>query len=502
MPTPIPEPLLAQLCQFLENKMGLAFPARRWPELDRKITLLAQKSTCKDAPAYCDWLFSNALSKSQIEELARQLTIGETYFYRDRKSYHVLEQYVLPVIIESRRNQGKYLRIWSAGCASGEEPYTIAIILRQLIPDIAEWNIHILATDINPDFLEKARKGIYTQWSFRDVPESFQTKYFEEIGKNKYRILPGICDMVHFEYLNLAEDIYPSLTNNTNAMDIIFCRNVMIYFSQNLIGRIAQKFFHSLVEQGYLIVSPVEVSQTLAQTYETVRFQNVTLYRRNPNAAKNKVAIGKEARPIYPAFIHPQPLAKPTQVTVIPEAIQPVISEPAKKIPDREKLVVPEDKFYQDALVAYEQGNYHAAESVLKEIISAKKHHLPAIILLTKVNANLGRLDEALQLCREALEIDKLDPMLHYLQATILAELGDQPASIAALKKTIYLDPDFVLAHFYLGNVNLQLRQTSNARRYFQNALAILSKRAPEEILLASEGMTAGRLKEIIETNQ
>jgi len=485
--------------------MGLAFPARRWPELDRKITLLAQESQHKDAPAYCDWLFSNELTKSQIEELARHLTIGETYFYRDRKSHHVLEQYVLPVIIESRRNQGKYLRIWSAGCASGEEPYTIAIILSQLIPDLADWNIHILATDINPDFLAKARNGIYSQWSFRDVPEGFQEKYFEDVGKNKRRILPEIREMVTFEYLNLAEDVYPSLITNTNAMDIIFCRNVMIYFSQNLIGRISHQFFLSLVNNGYLIVSPVEVSQSLGKLYETVRYQNVTLYRRNPEVTKGNVVVRIEAKPVLQRISPPLPAPIRAPITPIQGPAQPIISKATLKAPEMDKSVIAEDialRLYEDALAAYQKGMYLESELILKEIINDKKQCLPVTTLLAKVNANLGRLEEALRLSHEALQIDKLDPMLHYLQATILAELGDQPASIAALKKTIYLDPDFVLAHFYLGNVNLQLRQASHARRYFQNALAILSKRAPEEILSVSEGITAGRLKEIIETIQ
>ncbi|MFH1213277.1 MAG: tetratricopeptide repeat protein, partial [Candidatus Neomarinimicrobiota bacterium] len=270
------------------------------------------------------------------------------------------------------------------------------------------------------------------------------------------------------------------------------------------IGRISHQFFLSLVNNGYLIVSPVEVSLALAQMYETVRFQNVTFYRRNPEAVKGNVVVGCETKPVLPLISTPMPALIRAPFTPIQRPAQSLISEVTLKAPAMDKSAVAEDiaQRYEDALIAYHKGLYLEAELILKEIINDKKQRLPVTILLAKVSANLGRLDEALRLCREALEIDKLDPMLHYLQATILAELGDQPASIAALKKTIYLDPDFVLAHFYLGNVNLQLRQASHAKRYFQNALAILSKRMPEEILSVSEGITAGRLKEIIETIQ
>ena len=186
--------------------------------------------------------------------------MGETYFFRERRAFEILEQSLLPGLIAARRKTEKRLRFWSAGCSTGEEPYSLAILLDKLIPDLKDWNVTILATDINTGALRKAEEGIYSDWSFRDNPPWFKEHYFEKVDGNHHRLLPRIRKMVTFSYLNLSEDHYPALQNNTNAMDFIFCRNVLMYFAPGQIGLTVERFHRSLLDGGCLIVSPVETA--------------------------------------------------------------------------------------------------------------------------------------------------------------------------------------------------------------------------------------------------
>ena len=185
----------------------------------------------RDAEAYVQWLLSSPLTRREIETLASHLTVGETYFFREKRSFDILEEQVLPELIRLHRGDGMRLRIWSAGCCTGEEPYSVAMLLDRMIPDLADWNVTILATDINPRFLEIASAGVYGEWSFRAIPPGIRERYFSPLPGGRMQIAQRIRRMVTFSFLNLAEDVYPSLVNNTNAMDVVLCRNVLMYFT-------------------------------------------------------------------------------------------------------------------------------------------------------------------------------------------------------------------------------------------------------------------------------
>ena len=223
---------LFRISEFISANMGLDFPKDRWPDLERGIKSVSRDFNYKNPESCIQWILSSPLTKSLIEIIASHLTIGETYFFRNQNIFNALEKQILPELIHSRRKTGRHLRFWSAACASGEEPYSLAILLSKMIPDLKDWNITILATDINPLFLKKASKGVYTKWSFRSTPAWAMCGYFKKIQEGHYQINPRLKKMVRFSYLNLMDDCYPSMTNNTNAMDVIFCRNVLMYLDR------------------------------------------------------------------------------------------------------------------------------------------------------------------------------------------------------------------------------------------------------------------------------
>ena len=194
----IPDGLLHGLSEYLTAKIGFHFTKKRWNELHPKMAAAMIDFGFEDVGEFIEWLLSSSPTQKQIEILASHLTVGETYFFRERKAFEILEQAMLPGLIDARRRTGKRLRFWSAGCSTGEEPYSIAILLDQLIPDLKDWNITILATDINTAALRKADEGIYSDWSFRDAPPFFKDKYFERVNGNRYLLRARHQEDGHF----------------------------------------------------------------------------------------------------------------------------------------------------------------------------------------------------------------------------------------------------------------------------------------------------------------
>ncbi len=468
----IPDDLLLKLRESLNSIIGMNFPRERFCDLERGIRSAAKDFGFKDAESCIRWLINSPLTRKQIEILASNFTVGETYFFREKRSFEVLEEQILHDLIRLRSNKEKNIRIWSAGCSTGEEPYSIAILLNKMIPDLVDWNITILATDINPCFLQKATEGVYNEWSFRET-HGWIRKYFRKT-KSGFEISPDIKKMVTFSYHNLAEDTYPSLLNNTNAMDIIFCRNVLMYFSTELTKKVIQNLYHSLVERGLLIVSPVERSHVLFSMFETIDFQDVSIYKKDSIRSHS-------IDELIPGEIPACPLPELIMVT----HIQPT------------DFVHEELQPYEEALMLYEKGRY--AEVVEKiGSLASLDHDTKAKTLLARAYANQGILTEALEWCEKAIATDNLNPGCHYLRATILQEQGQVEEAMKSLKRALYLDQDFVLAHFGLGNLNKLKGKFMESEKSFENALMLVKRFRKDEILPDSEGVTAGRLSEII----
>ena len=451
------DPLLAALSALLAARIGLHFPKERWGDLERGIAAAAAAFGLPDAASCAQRLLSVPLTHREIEILASHLTVGETYFFRETNSLDAFEQHILPALMNARAHNTRRLRIWCAGCCTGEEPYSIAMLLDRLIPDHETWHITLLATDINPLFLRKAAEGEYGNWSFRTTPDWIRARYFQQKRNGRYELHPRIRKKVIFSYLNLAEDVYPSLSNNTNAMDVIFCRNVLMYFTAERVGAVVGQLYRSLVDGGWLIVSPAETSSTLFSRFTSVAFAGATLYR-------------KPAHAEAPRFASPVPAP-----AAEPEAWRPVALPPA--LPEVAAAPVP-------ASLAVEPHGAGTPAQAARDC------------------ANQGRLDEAVAWCREAIAADKLNPAGYYLLATVQQEQGQNAAAVQSLQRALYLDPDFVLAHFALGNLYRSQGRQREAQRHFEHAQGVLKTHLPDEILPESEGLTAGRLGEIIASAQ
>jgi chemotaxis protein methyltransferase CheR len=441
--------LLSRLSDFVASRMALNFPPPRWGDLERMASSAYAEMGFADPASFIEGLLSSPLTEGRMEILAAYLTVGETYFWREPQVFEALESRILPDLIRSRGPEDRRLRIWCAGCSTGEEPYSVAIALRRALPAIDDWSIRILATDINPRMLRKAAGGSYGEWSFRNAPPWIAEEFFRLKKDGKREILPEIRKMVSFEYLNLAEDIYPASLNGTNSMDLILCRNVLMYFTSEGARLIVGSLRRALVDGGWLITSACECSQVLFSEFASVQFPGATVYRKDADAPRPEESPSSGAARTQMPLIRPPP--KPSaaikgkkppmpRVEAVPSAIAPTVRELADK----------------------------------------------------------GRLGEALALCETAIIRDKMDPRLHYLKSTILQGLNRECEAIASLKRTIYLDPESVHAYFTLGNLALRNGDERTGKRCFKNALALLAGLLDEEVLPDSEGLTAGRFREII----
>src|SRR5688572_4470373 len=285
-----------RLSDLVAERTGLHFPPERYPDLERGLAEAAAASGFATSGEYASWLLSTELAAPELRSLASHLTIGETYFFRERPAFDALASQILPQIIARRRAGERRLRLWSAACSTGEEAYSLAILAHQLLPDIEDWQVSVLGTDINPRFLARAQAGIYGEWSFRDTAPELRERYFERLDDKRYEIKPALRRLVTFAELNLAADSFPWLATDTNAMDVILCRNVLIYFTPEHTRALVEKLRRALLDDAWLIVSPAEYSQAVFAEFTATNFPGTVLYRkRTPRAAP-------AAAPVAPRF--------------------------------------------------------------------------------------------------------------------------------------------------------------------------------------------------------
>ncbi|MBN2103862.1 chemotaxis protein CheR [bacterium] len=501
----IPNELLSRLSDFININIGLYFPKDRWLDLLRGIRSAMPDFGFDDLEEGIRWLLSNPLKQKQIEVLACHLTVGETYFFREPKTFEALEKHILPKLIRTRWQNQKRIRVWSAGCCTGEEAYSMAILLSRLIHDIQDWNITILATDINPIFLKKAQDGIYREWSFRGTPFWLKEQYFRDRGNGFYEILPQFKRMIKFQYLNLVEDTFPSIYNDTNAMDLIFCRNVLMYFSTKQVEKTISRFHQSLLDEGWLVTASSETSHIFYSQYITVNFPGTILYKKGTYEAQGYTRI-EDGYSDSASHLHEDedivhfPMITPVkisshQVSEPQEKQASFVEEPEVTADNNEEVI---EQLFQEALLTYNQGNYiKTIDLILGSIVQCESYP-KMMTLLAKAYANRGELNHALTWCEKALKEDKLNPAFHHLHAVILQEQGEHDKAVHALRRALYLNPDFVLPYFMLGTLQRQHGKLVEADKYFENALNILNNYEQDDVLPESEGMTAGRMYELI----
>jgi chemotaxis protein methyltransferase CheR len=514
-PHALPNSLLAELSNVLAARAGWHFPPERWPELERRIHAVARDFDFADTSACIRWLTTSSLTTQQVEVLADHFTVGETYFFREGQALDVFTERILPSLVQARQQSTRSLRIWSAACCTGEEPYSLAILLSSHIPNIQDWQVTILGTDINPRFLKKANAGVYSEWSFRTTPPHLKERYFQRTGNGNFTILPEIRRMVRFSQLNLVESTYPSFVNNTNDMDVIFCRNVFIYFSPDHIYSAVANFHRALVDGGWLIVSPSETAYLPPSLFVSHSFPGTIIHQKK--LALTHLPLSSTAISA-PSFFLPShspaslgsavsSVTLPTEPHHRPPSAAETLAVPfiSQALPAQSRAPVEttESTLYREAEMLYKEGRYDEVCDKLQHALwhphTRSSSIDPQIVtLLVRAYANQGAWDNAIVSCQKATELDPFNLRLHYLLATLLSEQDRDDDARVAFKRILYLAPDFAIAHFSLANLARRQNRIQEMHRHLRNAHNALRHSRPDDLVPEAEGLTVQGLRELI----
>lgn len=506
----IPDAQLSLLNGLIARHFGLHFPPEQWSDWSA-VYALPPKNAAKHAESYLNGLLSSASAQNQMEILVNHLTIGETYFFREKRALEILEGRIVPDLARTGAPSAKQLRIWSAGCASGEEPYSVAMTLSRILPGLKDWNIEILATDVNTRSLRKASEGIYSEWSFRGTPPWVRRAYFEPTEGGRWAIAAAIKKMVRFTPVNLMDDAYPLLSICPNGLDVIFCRNVLMYFTPEGMRNVIRRFYQYLTRDGWLIVSPTETSHNLFSDFTTVNFGDVTLYRKSDKRLPATLALPAGDEP--KSSVHQPPVHRPQWIVRTAEPWATHVCHLDRGNLDSGNQATGSVQVSsglpaassEQARGPYEQRHYEEAERKNEEarpktgaLQLENRSDAQTMLSRARIHANQGKLSEALAWCDKAIAADKMVARAHYLRATILQEQSSIPEAIFALKRAVYAEPQFVLGHFTLGNLAFKQGRRKDSAKHFENVLLLLAQYDPEDIVPESEGLSAGKLIEII----
>ena len=472
-------------CRLIAQRTGILLQDHQLHNLRETVLKGCVRFGYENSTQYLHELNISHGLTSQLEYLIAGVTVGESYFFRDSEQIELLRCKLLPAMIAAKRASGNLsIRVWSAGCSQGQEIYTIALLLLELISDIDHWRIHLLGTDINNEVVSSAIRGQFSEWSFRATPPAIRDRWFERVG-NEYLIDAKIKRLVRFAYLNLTEDVYPSIMSETNALDLILCRNVFIYLDRQVVQQSMAKFSDCLQEQGALLLGasdPVEFKHTkleLILTGATSYFQKSCFFGISEFTVQSAAPISAAQN------ISRDADAKKTSA----ELSKPVAVEP-RALSDQEMI---------EFIKQLKDSDWALALAQVEAIFKQGKENSDLWQMKAKALANLGKTELALQACERSLQMDPANKHTYLILGLILSELDCQQEAEAAFRKTLYLDRSFLEAHYELGMLRVRAKDLPGALKSLGNALKIAQQADPDRELHNASGMTYKRFAQVLQ---
>lgn len=424
-----------------------------WDRVQRR--LLATRD--RDVTAYLKRLASELEGEAEWAALETEITIGETFFFRYAEQFTALRETILPDILQ-RKAQDKRIRIWSAGCATGAEPYSIAILLSQMLGEaIGDWRISILGGDINAAFLETARKGQFGRWALRAVSDADRAQWFTETARNTWTLKSPYRGLVRFERQNLLDLLGPAPPLELTEFDLILCRNVLIYFHHEVVEQLVGALGSRLAADGWLLLGHAEPNPAFGKILDVTQLPGTVAYR--PADPERPAAPG----PSFEAFAAPEPEPAPGLAQAPPPRWRPTpIPTPVPTAAPPEAAPIAE--LVEAVRRLADAGDYLAAEAA----------------------------------CRQALALAPEGPALHLHDGLVLRALGRPGPAEAAFKRALYLDRGFALAHYHLGLLLLDRGRSKAAARSLKTAAQIAGTVPADTRLAHGAGLDAGQLRKSV----
>lgn len=397
------------------------------------------------------------LVEAELRQLLNLVTVTETCFFRDAAQFRLLREHIVPSLISERSAAGrpKVIRIWSAGCSSGEEAYSIAITLEEMgAYACRDWRIEIVGTDLNTRMLEKAQSGIYGARAVRNLEGRLLDRYFTSDG-DTFALNDDIKRRVKFEFGNLMQTPMPS----TGPQDIVFCKNVAIYFRTEVTRKLIDGLHDTLAQDGYLLLGHAESLWHTSERFALVEHDRAFCYRKN--GVRLKADTTATSSPVVSGFSRTRP-------------------EPAA--------------VYDACLTAFRAGDWDAAERGLLALTVSCPTFVPGLLLLGGVHVNRGRFDEAMALAERVLGISDLEPRAHLLAGMIAARRNRAEDALQSLRRALYLDDSLALAHFWLGNLYRDRGDIARACQEYENVVRDWERRTLELTEEFASDLTAEQL--------
>jgi chemotaxis protein methyltransferase CheR len=480
-------------------RLGLQFEDSRLGFLAE--VLRSRLSAAHDeAAAYLSRLERNAALDGEEQSLARDLTVGETYFFRNIGQFHAFGEVALRARMAERRAE-RTLRVLSAGCASGEEPYTLAMLLKDALRD-PSWKVEIRAVDVNPAAIERAADARYGAWALRETPAAMLERWFRPAGRD-FVLDEEIRAAVTFETRNLAADD-PDLWRS-GYYDTVFCRNVIMYFSVETMRAVVQRIATSLVPGGYLFLGHAETLRGLSQDFHLLHSHD-TFYYRTRGVGEAPPAPSIPLATEFPARAAPRspPPAPETStewmdtIAAASERIRALGAPPPSLVPS---LIAAAPKWNRARVLDLVQLERFSEALALVRAMPEEASQDSDVLLLTAVLlAHSGQMAAAAEVATRLLAGDEMSAGAHYVLALSCEGLGDRAAAAKHDNFAVYLDPEFAMPRLHLGLLAKRAGDVAAARRELSQALLLLEREDASRLLLFGGGFTRAGLVALCRT--
>jgi chemotaxis protein methyltransferase CheR len=457
----------AVFARLLHDSAGLAFDASRRESLAYCVSERMRSRGCTDVEAYLKLLDDPAERQALLDEV----TIPETHFFRNPPQIRVLRSHVLPELLKQAAATRR-LRIWSAGCSTGEEPYTIAMLLRELLPVSSGWDIKIIATDISTRALAAAAAARYGERAFVMTDPLDQQRFFIlDAESGAYVVRDEIRELVEFRHHNLVADEPPF---DDGELDLVLCRNVTIYFDRTTTKRLMQRFHSRLRDGGYLFLGHAETLWQISDDFTLVSLGDAFVYRRTD--------AGSERRSVLPDR-RTEEEPRPTRAD---RRRGPVDRRTVAEESDRSRLPRLLDRLAATAA--------HRPEPTAADPESEPAAPAPDPLIAVRTAVAAGNYGEAADLAAEVVTATPLRSEAHYLHGLALGNLGRDAEALVVLRKAVYLDPDDGFAHFLLGGALERSGEQVAAARSYRAAASTLGRRPFDDVAPELGGRSVAEL--------
>jgi chemotaxis protein methyltransferase CheR len=467
----VPTELLVELAALLKERVGLHI--RKDGHSALRIALGARldelRETVPDTGMYLRLLRSDA-GDEELRRLLPLVTVGKTSFFRDERQFRALEALV-PELLGRARAGGRRAAIWSAGCATGEEPYSIAMTLAEA--GAAPEHVEILATDVNPEAVQFAARGSYDARRVREIPGPLLGRHFDRDGDHHHvrahlrRLISAIRPH------NLVSAVFPRPTDG--GWDVIFCRNVIIYFDTPTTQQVLTQFHNALAPGGYLFLGYSESLFRLFEGFDLTEVAGAFVYRRPETGRATPAPARPRLVPSSPPPVLHLDLRSPRPPRASP-AVPAGMERPAPTPPNGSPPLAPQE-FLDGAVALFAEGRFGAARELLERMIELRGEDLAVRLTLGNLYGSLRQFDRARACYLAALQLEPLSAEAHLFYGIHLLSQGEPDAAALELSRALFLDPDLTLAHYYLGRSREAQRDPNRARLAYRNALEAFRRR-------------------------